>query len=145
MLTEPSWSAVLSGTAAVYCGVVVVFAVRAGGLGLVALDVACGALGVGAIVAWQATQDPELALAVAIAGDVFLCIPTIVKSLRDPSSEMGSRFLVAAGAALLGVVSARRLDFLSVGWPAYLTFANAAIGLVALRRGNGGPVPDGVA
>ena len=39
--------------------IVVVFAVRAGGLGLVALDVACGALGVGAIVAWQATQDPS--------------------------------------------------------------------------------------
>ena len=88
MLSEPSWSAVVSGTAAVYCGVVVVLAVRAGGLELVALDVVCGALGLASIVAWQATQDPRVALVIAIAGDAFLCIPTIAKSLRDPASEL---------------------------------------------------------
>jgi hypothetical protein len=143
MLSEPSWSAVISGTGAAYCGVVMVLAVRAGGLGLVALDIACGALGVAAVVAWQVTQDPRLALAIAIAGDVFLCIPTVVKALRDPASEMGSRFLVAALAALLGVGAAQRLDFISVAWPAYLAFANTTIGLVALRGRTPGAVADG--
>ena len=105
MLSEPSWSAVISGTGAVYCGIVVVLAVRAGGLGVVALDVVCGALGVAAIVAWQATADPRVALALAIVGDVFLCVPTVVKALRDPASEMGWRFLIAA---LAGAARRRR-------------------------------------
>jgi hypothetical protein len=46
---------------------------------------------------------------------------------------MGGRFLIAALAALLGVAAARRLDLVSIGWPAYLVFANTTIGLVALR------------
>lgn len=143
MLSEPSWSAVIAGTGAVYCGIVVVFAVRAGGAGVVALDVVCGALGVAAVIAWQATADPRLALAIAIVGDVFLCIPTVVKALRDPASEMGSRFLIAALAALLGVAAARRLDVVSVAWPAYLAFANTTIGLIALRGRTPRAVPDG--
>jgi len=133
MVSEPSWSAVISGTGAVYCGVVTVLAVRAGGFGVVALDIACGVLGIAALVAWQATHDPRFALALAIAGDVFLCVPTVVKAWRDPASEMGGRFLIAALAALLGVAAAGRLDLVSIGWPAYLVFANTTIGLVALR------------
>ena len=59
------------------------------------LDVVCGVLGVAAIVAWQVTAQPDAALAIAIAGDMVLCIPTIAKTLRDPRSEMWSRFLAA--------------------------------------------------
>ncbi len=143
MLSEPSWSAVISGTGAAYCGVVMVLAVRVGGVGPVALDATCGALGVAAVVVWQVTQDPRLALVIAIAGDVCLCIPTLVKSLRDPASEMGSRFLVAAAAALLGAAAARHLDFLSIGWPVYLALANTTIGLVALRGRAVGGLPEG--
>jgi len=62
----------------------------------------------------------------------LLCVPTIVKTLHDPSSELGVRFLIVAGGSLLGVVSAVRLDFLSLGWPIYLVLANATVGLVAL-------------
>lgn len=138
MVSEPSWSAIISGTGAVYAGAVMVLAIRNGGVGLVALDVVCGALGLASIIAWQATQDPRLALAIAIAGDAFLCIPTIAKALRDPVSEMGGRFVVAGAAGLLGVLAARRLDFLSVGWPAYLTVCNTVIGVVAIRARAGG-------
>jgi hypothetical protein len=141
MLAEPSWSAVLAGTGAAYAGVVMVLAIRAGGYGLVALDVVCGALGLASIIAWQVTQDPRVALAIAIVGDVFLCIPTVAKAVRDPASEMGGRFIVAGGAAVLGAVAARRLDFLSVGWPAYLAVCNTAIGLIAIRaRSHAGAV-----
>jgi hypothetical protein len=143
MLSEPSWSAVTAGTAAAYCGVVMVLALRTGGLRFSVLDLCCGALGVAAVAVWQATGDPRLALVTAIAGDVVLSIPTVVKTLRDPASEMGSRFLVAAVASLLGAVSARHLDFLSLGWPVYLVFANTAIGLVALRGHAGAALPDG--
>src|SRR5579862_9672658 len=96
MLSEPSWSAAVPGSSAVYCGVVVVLAVRAGGTRLGALDIACGALGAAAIVAWQLTGEPRAALAIAIAGDLVLCIPTFAKTLRDPASELGSRYLAAA-------------------------------------------------
>jgi hypothetical protein len=133
MLSEPSWSAAVPASSALYCGVVVVLAVRAGGMRLGTLDAACALLGVAAIVAWQVTADPRVALAIAIAGDVVLCVPTFAKTLRDPRSELGSRYLFASATSVLGAVSAARLDFLSLGWPIYLILCNAAIGLLALR------------
>lgn len=136
MLSEPSWSAAISGSAALYCAAVTVLAVRNSGLGVVALDVVCGLLGLAAIVAWQVTQDPRLALAIAIGGDAILCVPTIAKTIRDPGSELAWRFLVVTVASLLGVASAGTFDFLSLGWPVYLTVCNATVGLVALRSGS---------
>jgi len=140
MLSEPSWSAAVPGSSAVYCGIVVVLAVRRGGTRLGALDAVCGLLGVTAIVAWQLTAQPDVALAIAIAGDMVLCVPTFAKTLRDPGSELGSRYLAAAATNLLGAISASRLDFLSLGWPVYLIACNAAIGVLALR-----PAPAGQA
>ena len=77
--------------------------------------------------------QPDAALAIAIAGDMVLCVPTIAKTLRDPRSELWSRYLAASATNLLGAVSASRLDFLSLGWPVYLVACNAAIGVLALR------------
>jgi len=89
---------------------------------------------IAAIVAWQLTAQPDAALAIAISGDMVLCVPTIAKTLRDPRSELWSRYLAASATNLLGAVSASRLDFLSLGWPVYLVACNAAIGVLALRR-----------
>jgi len=133
MLSEPSWSAIIAGGGTAYCGVVTVLALRNGGARIGALDAVCGALGLAAIAAWQASGDPRLALLFTIAGDICLCIPTLAKSIRDPSSELGGRFLLAAVAALIGAAAARHLDFLSLGWPLYLIVANTTIGVVALR------------
>ena len=133
MLSEPSWSAAVPGSSAIYCGVVVVLAVRAGGVRLGVLDGVCGLLGLAAILAWQLTAQPEVALAIAIAGDMVLCVPTFAKTLRDPRSEFGSRYLWVSATNVLGAVSASRLDFLSLGWPVYLVACNAAIGVLALR------------
>jgi hypothetical protein len=133
IVSEPSWAAVLSGTGASYCGIVVVLAVRAGGLRVGRLDVACIVLGVAAIIGWQLTADPSVALALAIAGDAVLCVPTIAKTVRDPASELGWRYFVAAGAALLSVFAAAHADFVSLGWAAYLTACNLLIGALAIR------------
>jgi hypothetical protein len=134
MLSEPSWSAAVPGSSALYCGVVVVLAVRSGGARLEPLDAVCGLLGLAAILAWQLTDQPQAALGIAIGGDVVLCVPTFAKTLREPASELGSRYLAASATNLLGAVSASRLDFLSLGWPIYLVLCNAAIGALALRR-----------
>jgi hypothetical protein len=139
MLSEPSWSAAVPGSSVIYCGIVVVLAVRAGGTRLGLLDLVCGGLGIAAIVAWQLTAQPDAALAIAISGDMVLCIPTIAKTLRDPRSELWSRYLAASATNLLGAISASRLDFLSLGWPVYLVACNAAIGLLALRPAAAGP------
>ena len=140
MLSEPSWSAAVPGSSVLYCGIVVVLAVRAGGTRLGLLDLVCGVLGLAAIAAWQLTSQPDAALAIAITGDMVLCVPTIAKTLRDPRSELWSRYLAASATNLLGAVSASRLDFLSLGWPVYLVACNAAIGVLALR-----PAPAGQA
>src|SRR5579871_2903352 len=128
MLSEPSWSAILAGTGTAYAGVVMVLALRAGDHRLTALDVVCGVLGVASIVGWQLTRQPAVALVIAMLGDVVLCLPTIAKSLRDPVSEMGSRYLAAGVGSVFGILAARHVDFISVGWPAYTLAADIVIG-----------------
>jgi len=82
-------------------------------------------------------------LALAIVADAIICLPMIRKTVRDPSSELSTPFLVIGGASLLGAVSAVRFDFPSLAWPVYLAALNFLVGGLALggqRRSV--PIPE---
>src|SRR5579862_104169 len=116
--SEPSWSAVIAGVGVVGSAIVAVLAVRVN-LHVTFLDIACGALGLLAIVAWQVTQDPQIALAIAIVASVIVSVPMLLKTVRDPRSEPVRVFVIWVGGSTLAVISATHLDFLSIGWPAF--------------------------
>ncbi|MFI5040793.1 MAG: hypothetical protein ACHQNA_02915 [Acidimicrobiales bacterium] len=132
MTTEPSWSAVLPGTAVVYCTVIVVVAVRRVRPVWTTLDTTCAALGAAAIIGWQITGVAEVALVLSIAADLTLFTPMLVKTARDPSSEIPSPFLLKASLAVVAALAVRRFDAPSLSWPVYLAAINVTIGLLAL-------------
>src|SRR5579864_9148354 len=81
MVSEPSWSAVIAGTGVVGCTIIAVLAVRMGGWQLAAIDIACATLGLLAIVAWQITQDPQIALGIAIGAALIVSVPMLLKTV----------------------------------------------------------------
>jgi hypothetical protein len=135
MTSEPSWSAVLPGTAAVYCVVIVVLAVRRVSPTWTRLDTTCAVLGIAAVVGWQVTGVAEVALVLSIAADLILYTPMIVKTWHDPASEIPAPFFAKATLALVAAAAVRHLDALSLSWPAYLAVFNGTIGALALAPG----------
>jgi hypothetical protein len=128
--SEPSWSAVIAGVGVVGSAIVAVLAVRVN-LHVALLDIACAVLGVLAVVAWQITRDPHIAIGAAL----IISVPMLLKTLHDPGSEPLGVFAIWIAASSLAMISARRLDFLSVGWPAFFTaFDVTMVFLVARGR-----------
>ena len=135
ILAEPSWSAVIAADGFLCCATVAVLAVRVSGLHPTPLDIVCALFGVVAIVAWQITRDPQIALAVAIAASLILSLPMLLKTIRDPDSEPGRVFLFFVAASVLSMLSASRWDFLSLGWPLTYVAFDGTIAVIALRTG----------
>ena len=130
--SEPSWSAVIAGVGVVGSTIVAVLAVRVN-LRVALLDVACAVLGLLAIVAWQITQDPQVALGIAISAALIVSIPMLLKTFHDPGSEPLGVFAIWIGASSLAIISASRLDFLSIGWAAFFTAFDVLMAFLVAR------------
>ena len=118
--------------AAVYCTIILFFALRQEHPPWSSLDAVCLGFGVAAVIGWQLTGVPEVALALSIVADLFVFTPMVIKTAHEPGSEIPVPFLLKAVCAVLAVISARRFDVLSVSWPLYLAAINALIGYLAL-------------
>ncbi|MDP2692870.1 MAG: hypothetical protein Q8O88_04495 [bacterium] len=91
------------------------------------VDFFCLVLAVAAIVGWQVTGNPVLAIGFAIAGDLFACVPTAVKTYKEPRSEHVPAWALITVASVLGVLSTDRLDMANLAFPLYLVVSNGAI------------------
>lgn len=98
------------------------------------LDGLCFALALVAIVLWQITEQPLLAIGLAALADFLASVPTLAKAYRDPKSEEPTQFFIIATAALLGVFSTSIFDPANLAFPLYLFCINAAIGGTAFLR-----------
>lgn len=55
-------------------------------------DYCCGFFSLLALVSWGITKEPAVAIAFAIASDLFAGIPTLVKAWLHPETESGSTY-----------------------------------------------------
>jgi hypothetical protein len=99
------------------------------------IDIACLVISLSAIVLWQVTGNPMVALYLAVAADLFAGIPTFVKAYRDPASETLSAYLIAFFAAIAAGLSSTLIDVTNLLWPAYiLIFNGGTVILILLGR-----------
>lgn len=105
------------------------------------LDFVCLALALGAIVLWQMTKDPAVALWMSVAADVLAAVPTFIKAYRDPKSETLSAYLLVALSAVAAAFASNVADIPNLLWPANIFFGNTLIvclillGRRRMRRG----------
>jgi hypothetical protein len=99
------------------------------------LDFICLALALGAIVLWQVTKDPMLALWLSVAADFVAAVPTLFKAYKDPKSETPSAYLLVALSAIAAAFATSIIDTPNLLWPAYIFAVNGAtLSLILLGR-----------
>lgn len=91
------------------------------------VDFFCLVLAIAAIVGWQVTGNPVLAIGFAIVGDVFAFVPTAVKTYKEPRSEHVPAWALITVASVLGVLSTDRWDTTNLAFPLYLVVSNGTI------------------
>jgi hypothetical protein len=96
------------------------------------LELACFGIAVLAVVSWQLTQEPLLAIILATVADLTAAIPTILKAYRDPWSEVPGPWLIMAVASALAIASTTIFDGANLIFPAYLLLVNGLTGFLAL-------------
>lgn len=90
------------------------------------LDWTCLALAILAITLWQITSQPVIAIAFSTLGDFFAALPTIVKSYKDPGSELALGWCLVMTASLLSILSTRIWNAANLISPVY-TFLETAL------------------
>lgn len=98
------------------------------------IEFVCTMLAILAIVLWQITNLPLLAIECAVVADQMAGIPTIAKTYRDPWSEIPYTWLMVAGAAALSIASTTIFNLENLIFPASVFVTNFSVGMIALTR-----------
>jgi hypothetical protein len=105
------------------------------------IDFVCLVLALGAIALWQVTNDPMLAMWMAVAADFIAAIPTLFKAYRDPKSETPLAYFLVVLSAIAAGFSTTIIDIPNLLWPAYIFAINTStvtlilLGKRAKKRG----------
>lgn len=127
-----SWSAIFLAGDLVGTGAIVLLCLVGYGYGQYGrLEWVCTALAILAIVSWQLTQMPLLAIGFAILADAMAAIPTIVKAFKDPWSEAPAQWFLIAFASVLAIASSTIINAENLIFPAYLLLVNGTVGSLA--------------
>ncbi len=129
-----SWSLVVPLFSTLSTAIIAFVAIREGYARLTRVDVVCLALGVSALVVWGFTHEPLTALVLIILADLFVTIPTIVKTYRVPETEPAGLWALYVFASGLAVVATTTFTIYNLLYPLYTVVGSSVIALLALRR-----------
>jgi len=87
-----------------------------------------------AIVLWQVTENPLIAIAFAIAADSVAYVPTVTKAYRDPKSELAFFWGSLVVVDILAAVSSTKIDFANLGFPISYAILNGTVATVVFLR-----------
>lgn len=89
-----------------------------------------------AVIFWQLTSQPLIAIFFAILADLLAAIPTIVKAYKDPKSEYSPGWFILCLSALLAILSNGKITLDNSLFSAYLLAINGTIGILAFSGRN---------
>jgi hypothetical protein len=91
---------------------------------LASFDYVCGVLSGLALVLWYVTEDPNVAIAFAIASDGLASIPTLTKAWKHPETEVAWPFMVGVFNASTSFFASAIWAFSVYAFPMYLIVIN---------------------
>ena len=97
-------------------------------------DYFCLLLAILAIVFWQITKNPLLAIFWALIADLSAVVPTLIKVYREPRSENLLSWKLNVLAAFLAILASSKIDFANLAFPIYYLFSDSAVVLTAIFR-----------
>ena len=97
------------------------------------LDLLCLACALMAIIGWYVTQEPFVALAISILGNVSAAVPTAVKAYLHPETENFTGWAMACAASLCALVSVQAWTPVEMLMPMYLVAETSLLTALAWR------------
>ncbi|MBI3560057.1 hypothetical protein HY087_02940 [Candidatus Gottesmanbacteria bacterium] len=99
-------------------------------------DIACLAMAVIGIVAWQTTKNPVYGLYFGIGADFAGTVPTIIKTYHHPETENWQFYGLDALAGFFNMLAIRTITPATSSYPLYLILVNGLIALLVLGKRN---------
>ena len=90
-------------------------------------DYLCGILSGLAVVLWLITNNPNLAIIIAIISDALAAVPTLIKAWHHPETESVWPYLVGIFSPITSFAAATAWTFSELSFPAYLIVINALL------------------
>lgn len=99
-----------------------------------ALDYLCGVFSALALILWAVTNDPIIAIVLAIASDGLAALPTLIKAWSFPETETGISYVLAFVSASTSFAAVRHWNFIECGFAVYLVILSAMLSVSVYRR-----------
>lgn len=117
-----------------------VFSLRTGLKHITLSDTVLLVVALGALVPWILTNDPTFSVVIAVGIDLVAFVPTIRKTLRNPSTETMSLYALNSLRHILTLFSLEAYNIVTTLHSAAMLIANALMSaLVFLQRSQHGP------
>lgn len=97
---------------------------------LTKFDLTCGVLAIVGLVLWQITQVGNWAILFAIASEVFVTLPTIIKSYIAPETENYQVYLLNGLGAVIILFTIRIWDVAHIAYPIYVAIGGLMLFLL---------------
>ena len=108
------------------------FSIKYGMGGWAKLDIACLVIAVVGIVLWKVTENPAIALYLAILADFVGMVPALVKTYRMPHTEIWSFFLIDTFAGVSSLLAVAKWTPEEYSYPLYIMVINFVMVLFIL-------------
>ncbi|MBD3362991.1 hypothetical protein GF362_04695 [Candidatus Dojkabacteria bacterium] len=97
-------------------------------------DILCLLIAFLGIILWQVTRNPIFGLVFSVFADFIGMVPAILKTYRQPETEVWLFFALDTIAALLNLLVVSNYTFSEVLFPVYIFVINLVMVFLALRK-----------
>jgi exosortase/archaeosortase len=101
---------------------------------LAKFDYLCGALSVLAVVLWQLSGEPLVAIVLGVVADALAALPTMRKAYLQPETEDGRTYVVSFAAMIVGLFSVTECTVVGYAFNLYLMSATGTLVWLVYRR-----------
>jgi hypothetical protein len=110
------------------------FVNRSGYWKLGILDYICGASSALALILWAITDEPIIAISLAILSDGLAALPTLVKAWFHPETETGIAYVFAIVSSSTSFAAVQHWTFVECGFAIYLLILSSLLSFSVYRR-----------
>jgi hypothetical protein len=86
------------------------------------------------VVAWQVTKIPNIAFTFALLADIFVSLPTLIKTYQFPETESWKAYGASTFGFLLAVLAVPEWTYDKYSFVVYLFLLNLCLAVLAIRR-----------
>jgi hypothetical protein len=129
------WSALLAAAAAFNGIVIFMLSFKYGTGGTSLLDKIALLIGLSGIVLWALTDQASYALMFSISADAIGTILTALKAYKNPGSESGLAWCIAATASLCGLLAVHSYTLVQTIYPSYALVGGISLASITIISG----------